>query len=215
MAATTTPTSTGGQLGGLAGAVIGGAVGGAPGAMIGQQVGSVAGTLAEPYLNPAQVAQRREFKKARDRLRTGMGYGYSQAQKQQMQTEGQKAVASTLAGQQAELIRQQAGGMLGGGAVTQANRAMAQGAASAAAQQAAQVQAQSNLAAQQQYMMDQARIDAEAERARQASMVQGEQIKPAVEGLATAGTQSNLEMIRKVLAGGTGGQTGSATSAAG
>ena len=202
------PTSTGQQLGSLAGGVLGGALtGGSPaGAMAGSAIGSTVGTLAEQYLSPAQVAQRREFKKARDRLRTGVGYGYSQAQKQQMQTEGNKAVANTLAAQQAELIRQQAGGMLGGGAVTQANRAMAQGAASAAAQTAAQVQAQSNLAAQQQYMMDQARIDAEAQRARELSALQGEQLKEPVSSL----TQSpdNLSWMRKVAGSGTGGQPG-------
>lgn len=199
------PTSTGQQLGSLAGGILGGAVGGPAGAMAGSAIGSTVGTLAEPYLSPAQVAQRREFKKARDRLRTGVGYGYSQAQKQQMQTEGNKAVANTLAAQQAELIRQQAGGMLGGGAVTQANRAMAQGAASAA-QTAAQVQAQSNLAAQQQYMMDQARIDAEARRASELSAIQGQQLEESVSSM----TQSpdNLLWMRKVAGSGTGGQPG-------
>lgn len=197
------PTSTGGQIGGLAGSVIGGAVGDSGGALVGQQIGQAAGALLEPYLSPEQAAQRREFKKARDRLRTGVGYGFSQAQKQQMQTEGQKAATATLAAQQADLIRQQAGGMISGGAATQANRAMAQGAASAAAQNAANVQAQSNVAAQQQYMLDQGRIDAEAERARQLSRIQGEEIKASTEGLAS---RNNMEWLKQVAGAGPGGK---------
>lgn len=173
------PTSVGAQVGGLAGAAIGGLAGGAGGAMIGQKVGSVAGTLAEPYLSPEQTAQRREFQKARDRLRSGVGYGMSRAQKQQERAESGRQQAAQLAAQQAVVQQQMAAGMLSGGAANEARRIMSGQQAAATAQSERDIQSRSTQLAQQQYLMDQARIDAEAARAIARSQQQGAEIEQA------------------------------------
>ena len=125
-----------------------------------------AGTKLIGELTPAAFAQRREFKKARDRLNKGE-YGFSQAQKQQDTTAMNQAAAQQLSAQQADVARQQAGGMLSGGASAKAQRDIAKAGAAQAAQNQAAVQAQSNQAAQAQYAADQNMIAQQAAQARQ------------------------------------------------
>jgi len=181
MAEQQTTTSTGAELGSIAGGIIGGAVtGGSPaGAMAGSKVGRVAGALAEPYLDPAQIAQRREFQKAQQRLRSGTGYGMSRAQKQTERAESARQQAAQNAASQAVAQQQMAAGMLSGGAATEASRIMAAQQAAGAAQTERDIQARSSQLAQQQYLMDLARIDAEAARSLAASQRTGEQIRQA------------------------------------
>lgn len=172
------PTSSiGAELGSIGGGIIGGAVGGPAGAMVGSQVGRAAGTLLEPALDPAQIAQRREFKKAQQRLRSGTGYGMSRAQKQTERVDSARQQAAQNAAQQAVAQQQMAAGMLSGGAVTEASRVMAAQQAAGAAQTERDIQGRSNQLAQQQYLMDLARIDAEAARSLAASQRMGEQLR--------------------------------------
>lgn len=130
-------------------------------------IGGVAGHLQEMggELTPAAMAQRKEFRKAKDRLRNGI-YGFSEAQKQQAQATGTREVESQGQQQQADIARMQAAGQLAGGAATEAQRAVAREQAAGAAQVAAGVQAASNAAAQAQHANDQALVDAQADRAR-------------------------------------------------
>ena len=116
-------------------------------------------------LSPAAAAQRKEFKKARTRLKTGE-YGYSQAQQQKAQAMGNQQLQAQAAQQQADVARASAGGQLAGGALTEAQRAISQQQAAGAAQIAGQVQQESNVAAQAQYAADQANVDAQAQRMR-------------------------------------------------
>ena len=170
-------SSIGAELGSIGGGIIGGAVGGPAGAMVGSQVGRAAGTLLEPALDPAQIAQRREFKKAQQRLRSGTGYGMSRAQKQTERADSARQQAAQNAAQQAVAQQQMAAGMLSGGAVTEASRVMAAQQAAGAAQTERDIQGRSNQLAQQQYLMDLARIDAEAARSLAASQRMGAQLR--------------------------------------
>lgn len=114
-------------------------------------------------LSPAAFAQRREFKKARDRLAKGE-YGFSQAQKQQDTTAMNQAVAQQAAGQQADIARQQAAGLVSGGGAAAAQREIAKAQAAQVAQNQAAVQAQSNEAAKAQYAADQGMVAQQAAR---------------------------------------------------
>lgn len=189
--ASQTQTSVGGQVGGLTGGVIGGVIGGPTGAMIGQQIGTAAGTLVEPLLSPEQTAQRREFKKARDRLRTGVGYGTPRAQKQQERAESARQQAAQIAAQQDVVKQQMAAGMLSASAANEAQRILAAQQGANTAQSERDIQARSSQLAQQQYFADQARIDAEAARAVDRSQRLGEQI---------AGTDVTSEQLGKLKA---------------
>jgi hypothetical protein len=76
------------------------------------------------------------------------------------------------------LVQQQmAAGMLSGGAATEASRIMSAQQAAGAAQTERDIQGRSNQLAQQQYLMDLARIDAEAARSLAASQRTGEQLR--------------------------------------
>lgn len=119
-------------------------------------------------MSPAAVAQRREAKKARERLAAGQGYGMSGVEKNQARSEANQQTASLLAQQQAGLARQQAAGSIRGGEGAEANRAIAQQALAANAQSEANVQRASNAQAQQEYANDMAMVDAAAARARAA-----------------------------------------------
>lgn len=130
---------------------------------IGGVAGHVQGMVGE--LSPSGVAQRKEFKKARNRLAMG-NYGYSSAQQQQAQAMGNQQLQAQAGAQQSDIARLSAAGGLAGGAATEAQRAVAQQQAIGAAQVAAGVQQQSNMAAQQQHVADQGRVDAQADRAR-------------------------------------------------
>lgn len=134
-------------------------------------------TFIDPYVDPAQVAQRREFQKARDRLRTESGYGMSRAQKQQERAEGNRPVEGQVAAQQAALQQQMATGSLSSGAANLARQAIFAQQGAAAAQSERNIQARSSQIAQQQRLADQARIDAEAARAVARSQQLGEGIK--------------------------------------
>lgn len=125
-----------------------------------------AGTKLIGELTPAAFAQRREFKKARDRLAKGE-YGFSQAQKQQDTTAMNQAVAQQAAGQQADIARQQAGGLVSGGGAAAAQREIAKAQAAQTAQNQAAVQAQSNQAAKAQYAADQGMVAQQAARSQQ------------------------------------------------
>jgi hypothetical protein len=128
---------------------------------------------------PSAKAQRKEFKKAKQRLRTGtdkdgnFAYGISQAQQGQDSARARQAVAGEAAGMQAELARQQAAGQMSGGQGTEANRAISGQALAAVAQAASAEQVASNQIAQQQYMRDVGIIDAQAARGRQFNDKQG------------------------------------------
>ena len=130
---------------------------------IGGVAAHVQGMVGE--MSPSAVAQRKEFKKARDRLKMG-NYGYSSAQQQQAQAMGNQQLQAQAGAQQSDVARLSAAGGLSGGAATEAQRTIAQQQAIGAAQVAAGVQQQSNMAAQQQYAADQGRVDAQADRAR-------------------------------------------------
>lgn len=130
--------------------------------------------LAEGESSPEVAAQKMQFAKAMQRLRTGQEYGASKAQKQQEMAEGSAQLSSQLAAQQAGLQRAQAGGLIQGGQVADIAKAQAGQAAAGTAQVARDVQARSNLIAQQQYAEDIGRIDAEAARRRQLASQQAE-----------------------------------------
>lgn len=131
--------------------------------IIGGAAAHVQGMAGE--VSPAANAQRKEFKKARDRLRQGT-YGFSSAQQQQAQAMGNQQLQAQAQQQQSDIARMQAGGQLAGGAATEAQRAVAQQQAVGAAQVAGAVQQASNAAAQAQHANDQAIVDAQAQRAR-------------------------------------------------
>lgn len=157
--------STAGNIGGGVGAGIGAAFGNPA---IGQKIGQAAGEMAQPLLqefSPAAVAQRKEFKKAREQLRAG-NFGYTEAQKQQEGMSGAQQIAAQQAQVQADIARQQAAGTLSGGGATDARRALYQQALAANAQNAANVQAASNAKAQYDYEAAQGRVDAQAGLAR-------------------------------------------------
>ncbi len=118
--------------------------------------------------SPAAVAQRREAKKALERLKTGQGYGMSAVEKSTERSAGNQQAAALLAAQQAGLARQQAAGGLRGGEGTEANRAIAKEALAANAQNEAAVQQASNALAQQEYARDMGAIEGEAARGREA-----------------------------------------------
>lgn len=117
--------------------------------------------------SPAASAQRRAYKRAQTRLDSGVGYGFSNAQKSTMGAQGNQAVAAQLAAQQSAVSRQQAAGALSGGGAAAANRAIAQSAAAGAAQNAANVQAQSNAQAREQFAADTNAVNQQAALARQ------------------------------------------------
>jgi hypothetical protein len=130
---------------------------------IGGAAAHIQGMVGE--VSPGAVAQRKEFKKSRDRLRMG-NYGFSSAQQQQAQAMGNQQLQAQAGAQQSDIARMAAAGGLAGGAATEAQRAVAQQQAVGAAQVAAGVQQASNAAAQQQHMNDQGIVDAQADRAR-------------------------------------------------
>jgi hypothetical protein len=115
---------------------------------------------------PANRAQRKEFKKAAERMRTG-AFGFTEGQQQQAAQAGRQGIAAQQAQQQADVARQQAAGMLQGGAGAEAQRQIAAQGQAAQGQLNAQVQQQSDAYAQQQYARDQAAIDAQAAKWRQ------------------------------------------------
>lgn len=115
---------------------------------------------------PAATAQRREFRKARDRLRNEQ-YGFSLAQQQSAQAAGNRQLQAQAQQQQSDIARAQAAGQLAGGAATEAQRAVAREQAAGAAQVAGAVQQASNAAAQAQHAADQATVDSQAGRARE------------------------------------------------
>jgi len=157
--------STAGNIGGGIGAGVGAAFG-AP--MLGQQIGQAAGTLVQPVLqefSPAAVAQRKLWKEARNRIKTGT-YGYTEAEKQKASAPGQMAAANQTAQANADIARAQAGGQLSGGQATEALRQAYFASAAQNAQNAQMVQAASDAAAQRQYAEDQGRIDQQAGLAR-------------------------------------------------
>lgn len=132
---------------------------------LGNAAGAAALDAAES--SPEVAAQKMEWAKAMQRMRTGEGYGASKAQKQQERAEGTAQLSAQLAAQQAGLQRAQAGGMVSGGQVADIAKAQAGQAAAGTAQVAKDVQARSSALAQQQYAADVGRIDAEAARRRQ------------------------------------------------
>lgn len=148
-----------------------GAAGGVAG-IIGGIAAHVQNFIGE--MSPAAVAQRREAKKARERLAAGQGYGMSGVEKNQARSEANQQTASLLAQQQAGLARQQAAGGIRGGEGAEANRAIAQQALAANAQSEANVQRASNAQAQQEYANDTAMVDNAAARARAAWEKQAE-----------------------------------------
>lgn len=202
------PSSLGGTLGGIAGTVIGGAITKNPkGAAMGGKIGTIAGTTLEPYISGPQIAQRREFKKAKERLRTGMGYGSSGATKQQERTDASQQMAAQIAAQQAGLSRAQAGGMMSGAQATQAAGLQAGATAAGAAQTERDIQARSQALAQQQHAEDQARVDMQVALAEKRSATQGKEIKEAKKGLfpqAEMYDSAFSSRLSKVAAGGTG-----------
>lgn len=147
---------------------------------------AAAGALSAGESSPEVAAQKMQFAKAMQRLRTGQEYGASKAQKQQEMAEGSAQLSAQLAAQQAGLQRAQAGGMVSGGQVADIAKAQSGQAAAGTAQVAKDVQARSNLLAQQQYAEDVGRIDAEAARRRQMAQQQAALISGAAEGLAGA-----------------------------
>jgi hypothetical protein len=112
-----------------------------------------AGSKILGELSPAAQAQRREFRKARDRLNKGE-YGFSNAQKAQDTTAKNQAVAEQLAAQQANAARAQASGV--------EQRKLSQTFAAQIAQNQASTQAESNQAARAQYAADQATVGQQA-----------------------------------------------------
>lgn len=193
---------------GAAGGATAGAMLGAPlgpvGMLAGGALGAVGGSLLEGALSPARVAQRREFKKARDRLRTGMGYGFSGAQKQQERTESAQQMAGQLAAQQAGLQRAQAGGMMSGAQATQAAGLQAGAAAAGAAQTERDIQARSQALAMQQHAADQAMIDAQAQRGREASKEMAAAWKKTQSGIPGGMDSVFSSRLSQVAGGGTG-----------
>lgn len=133
--------------------------------------------LQQAETSPEVVAQKMQYAKAMQRLRTGEGYGATKAQKAQERAEGSMQLSAQLAAQQAGLQRAQAGDMVSGGQVADIAKAQAGQAAAGTAQVARDVQARSNLLAQQQYAEDIGRIDAEAARRRQLAAQQAEMLQ--------------------------------------
>lgn len=115
---------------------------------------------------PANAAQRKEFKKAAQRMRTG-AFGFTEGQQQQAAQVGRQGIAAQQAQQQSDVARLQAAGMLQGGAGAEAQRQIAAQGQAAQGDLNARVQQQSDAYAQQQYARDQATIDAQAAKWRQ------------------------------------------------
>lgn len=115
---------------------------------------------------PANMAQRKEFKKAAERMRSG-AFGFTEGQQQQAAQVGRQGIAAQQAQQQSDVARQQAAGMLQGGAGAEAQRQIAAQGQAAQGDLNARVQQQSDAYAQQQYARDQATIDAQAAKWRQ------------------------------------------------
>ena len=138
--------------------------------------GIIGGVASHMYdnigaMSPAARAQRQEFKKAKTRLHSGMdatggGYGTPQAKQAQDASVANQQLSQQSAQMGADIARQRAGGLVSGGQATEENRARAGEVLGARAQVAAQGQATSNQAAQQQYAVDTGLVDAQAERAR-------------------------------------------------
>lgn len=147
---------------------------------------AAAGALSAGESSPEVAAQKMQFAKAMQRLRTGEGYGATKAQKAQERAEGSMQLSAQLAAQQAGLQRAQAGDMVSGGQVADIAKAQAGQAAAGTAQVARDVQARSNLLAQQQYAEDIGRIDAEAARRRQMAQQQAGLISGAAQQFAAA-----------------------------
>lgn len=152
--------------------------------------------------SPAANAQRRAYKKAKTRLDSGVGYGFSDAQKSTMGAQGNQAVAAQLAAQQSAVSRQQAAGALSGGGAAAANRAIAQSAAAGAAQNAANVQAQSNVQARQQFATDTAMIDAQADRGRAVWQRQSDRLYENPVDVASLVGDGGVENMAKVAGAG-------------
>lgn len=115
---------------------------------------------------PANMAQRKEFKKAAERMRSG-AFGFTEGQQQQAAQVGRQGIAAQQAQQQSDVARQQAAGMLQGGAGAEAQRQIAAQGQAAQGDLNARVQQQSDAYAQQQYARDQGTIDAQAAKWRQ------------------------------------------------
>lgn len=115
---------------------------------------------------PANRAQRKEFKKAAERMRTG-AFGFTEGQQQQAAQVGRQGIAAQQAAQQSDVARAQAAGMLQGGAGAEAQRQIAAQGQAAQGQLNAQVQQASDSHAAQQYARDQGTIDAQAAKWRQ------------------------------------------------
>lgn len=163
--------SSAGNIGGAAGAGIGYLVsGGNPmTAQMGQNIGQAAGEAVQPLLqefSPAAVAQRKEFRKAKNRLKTG-NYGLSEAERAREMAPAELALAQATAQAGDQIARQAAGGGLSGGAATDARRAAYMASMAARSQNAAMAQRSSDARAAAQYAADQARVDQQAGLARQ------------------------------------------------
>jgi hypothetical protein len=162
-------------------------------------------------MSPAAVAQRREAKKALERLKSGQGYGMSGVEKGQARSEGSQQAQALLAAQQAGLARMQAAGGIRGGEGAEANRAIAQQALAANAQNEANVQKASNDVAQQEYANDLGLIEGEAARGRKAWSDQAQvslQTTQGTQGQATAAvdfTGTGKQRMQRVGGGYSGG----------
>lgn len=110
---------------------------------------------------PAAKAQRKEFKKAAERMRTG-AFGFTEGQRQGAAKVGRQGIASQQAQQQADVARMQASGTLAGGAASEAQRQIAAQGQAAQGAQEANIQAASDASAQMQYNRDRGTIDAQA-----------------------------------------------------
>lgn len=129
---------------------------------IGGSAAHVQGFIGE-NAGPAAKAQRKEFKKASERMRTG-AFGFTEGQRQQAASAGRQGIASQQAQQQADVARMQASGTLAGGAASEAQRQIAAQGQAAQGAQEANIQAASDASAQMQYNRDRGTIDAQAQR---------------------------------------------------
>lgn len=114
-------------------------------------------------LGPAAKAQRKEFKKSAERLRSG-AFGFTEGQRQGAAKVARQGVAATQAQQQSDVARMQAAGGLTGGAAGEAQRAVAGEAQRANAAINQQVQQASDQYAAQQYAQARADVDEQAQR---------------------------------------------------
>lgn len=114
-------------------------------------------------LGPAAQAQRKEFKKSAERLRSG-AFGFTEGQRQGAAKVARQGVAATQAQQQSDVARMQAAGGLTGGAAGEAQRAVAGEAQRANAAINQQVQQASDQYAANQYQQARADVDEQAQR---------------------------------------------------